>query len=71
MVQTPPHSGIPYRHLILTCGDKEVALRLWDIRPTDKADKAPWQECPYLLDDAPRTRLLEIAQDPAEGPGQV
>ena len=71
VVQTPPLTGLPYRHLILTCGDKEVALRLWDILPADKADKAPWQECPYLLDAATRTRLLEIAQDPAEGPGQI
>ena len=71
VAQTPPLTGIPYRHLILTCGDKEVALRLGDIRSTDKADKAPWQSSPYLLDAATRTRLLEIAQDPAEGPGQV
>ena len=71
VVQTPPHTGIPYRYLILTCGDKEVALRLGDIRPTDKADKAPWQSSPYLLDAATHARLRDIAQDPAEGPGQV
>ena len=60
VVQTPPHTGIPYCYLILTCGDKEVSLRLGDIRSTDKADKAPWQECPYLLDAATRTRLRDI-----------
>ena len=71
VVQTPPHTDISYCYLILTCGDKEVALRLGDIRFTDKADKAPWQSSPYLLDDATLTRLRDIAQDPAEGPGQV
>ena len=60
VVQTPPHTGIPYCYFILTCGDKEVSLRLGDICPADKADKAPWQECPYLLDAATRTRLRDI-----------
>ena len=71
VVQTPPYTGIPYRHLILTCGDKEVALRLKYILPASKADNALWQSSPYLLDDATLTRLRDIAQDPAEGPGQV
>lgn len=71
VVETPPHTSVAYRYLILTCGDREVALRLSDILPTSEAQNAPWQACPYLLNVITLLRLNEIASDPAEGPGQI
>lgn len=63
VVQTDPGQN-EYRYLILTCGDKTYELKMDDICTPTYLDKQTWQECPYLLGDAARARLVALTPIP-------
>ena len=63
VVQTAPGQN-EYRYLILTCGDKTYELKMDDICTSTYLDKQAWQECPYLLGDAARARLVALTPIP-------
>ena len=51
----------PGRYFILTCGDKELELKPYQVRPMSLQNK--WNASPYMLDGASTVRLYQLAHE--------